>query len=44
MYVNQIITLYTLNLYSVCVLSSVWLIGTAWTVARQAPLFMEFSR
>ena len=43
-HVNQIITLYTLNLYSVCVLNSVWLIGTTWTVARQAPLFMEFSR
>ena len=28
----------------VCVLSHVWLFVTAWTVARQAPLSMGFSR
>ena len=28
----------------VCVLSRVWLLVTPWTVARQAPLSMEFSR
>ena len=27
-----------------CVLSCVWLFATPWTVAHQAPLFMEFSR
>ena len=27
-----------------CVLSRVWLFVTPWTIARQAPLFMEFSR
>ena len=27
-----------------CVVSGVWLIATLWTVARQAPLSMEFSR
>ena len=27
-----------------CVLSRVWLFGTPWTVARQAPLSMGFSR
>ena len=43
-YVNQIITLYTVNLYSVCVFSSVRLVGTTWTVAYQVPLFVEFSR
>ena len=25
-------------------LSCIWLFSTPWTVARQAPLFMEFSR
>ena len=30
--------------YIVCVLSRVWLFATPWTVARQAPLCMEFSR
>ena len=28
----------------VCALSCVWLFATPWTVARQAPLFMEFPR
>ena len=28
----------------VCMLSSVWLFATLWTVARQAPLSMGFSR
>ena len=28
----------------VCLLSCVWLFTTPWTVALQAPLFMEFSR
>ena len=28
----------------VCVLSHVWLFVTPWTIAPQAPLFMEFSR
>ena len=28
----------------VCVLSRIWLLATPWTVARQAPLPMEFSR
>ena len=28
----------------ICVLSSVWLFANPWTVARQAPLSMEFSR
>ena len=31
-------------LLAVCVLSCVWLFVTAWIVARQAPLSMEFSR
>ena len=30
--------------HSVCVLSRVWLFATPWTVVRQAPLSMEFSR
>ena len=30
--------------WCVCALSHVWLFATSWTVAFQAPLFMEFSR
>ena len=46
-YVGQIIMLFTLNLSSACVRSlfgHVWLCATLWTVARQAPLSMKFSR
>ena len=35
---------YSNCLYSLCVLSHVWLIVTPWTVALQAPLSMEISR
>ena len=46
MYVSQIIVLCTWNLYTVCVcvFSCVQLFATPWTVARQAPLSMGFSR
>ena len=30
--------------YIVCILSHIWLFATPWTVARQAPLSMGFSR
>ena len=33
-----------LPIYSVCMLSSVWLFETSWIVAHQAPLTMEFSK
>ena len=33
-----------LNVHCVCMLSHVWLFATPWTVARQAPLSMGFSR
>ena len=33
-----------ISIYSACMLSPVRLFATPWTVASQAPLFMEFSR
>ena len=43
-FLNIIVHFFQIITVFVCMLSHIWLSATPWTVARQAPLSMEFSR